>query len=359
MPATGSHRRVRVISGLCALFLVVLTACGGGRDDGGGATATTAPRDAASPEWQKVVDAAVAEGSVTLYSFQAQDRLDALKQAFEKAYPGITLNVSRLAASEGPPKLEAERTTSSAGADVYMDPRMVWAQGQLATDANRLVDPEGPAVAANEHALRDECRCVIAGFTAVGIGWNTTFVPTGPTTLDDVVDPKYKGKVALPDIEVGNASYYAQLVKYKGRSYWDKLAAQNPKFYAGGTPVSQGVIAGEAVVTPFAGPVQFGVAKDKGAPVEFALPKDAPPWGPPFLTHILGWAKHPNAAHVLVDFIMTKDGQAALNARGLTALKTAVPGTIGTFDDAAPYTGDMPQAEVDALMADFRKTFRR
>lgn len=347
-----------MVGGLVALLLVALAACGDS-DDGEPTSSESTTTTAGSAEWQGIVQAAEAEGSVTLYSFQAQERLDALKVAFEKAYPKIKMNVSRLQASEAPPKMETERTTGSAGADVYMDPRMIWAKGQLAADPGRVVEAKGPNTKANAHAYRAECKCSVSGFTAVGIGWNTTLVKKAPASLDDIVDPTYKGKVALPDIELGNASYYAQLVKYKGREYLDKLAAQGPKFYAGGTPVSQGVIAGEAVVTPFAGPVQFGVAKDKGAPVEFAIPKDAPPWGPPFLVHVLGWAKHPNAAQVLVDFLFTSEGQAAFNARGLTALKTDVPGTIGTYDDAAPYTGDMPQSEVDALIADVRKLFKR
>ena len=65
--------------------------------------------------------------------------------------------------------------------------------------------------------------------------------------------------------------------------------------------------------------------KEAGAPVEWGLAN--PAWGARFQGTLLKSGPHPNAAQVLADFMITKDGQAAI-ARKNAAVLPDVPGAV-------------------------------
>ena len=96
-----------------------------------------------------------------------------------------------------------------------------------------------------------------------------------------------------------------------------QLRDLNPVFYDTAVPAQQGLAAGEVAITLYA-TAQLQDDAAAGAPVEFVVP--TPAWSPPVLSYILGWAKHPNAAQLVLDYMATPAGQEAIAINGASAL---------------------------------------
>jgi ABC-type glycerol-3-phosphate transport system substrate-binding protein len=97
--------------------------------------------------WPDVIKAAEKEGSVTIYSSQVTDQLQALKVAFEKKYPRIKLEYVRAAADAGVPKVEAEARTGRGIADILVTASAFW----LETHSDLFAPVRGPAFDAAEY----------------------------------------------------------------------------------------------------------------------------------------------------------------------------------------------------------------
>ena len=67
-----------------------------------------------------LVAAANEEGTVTLYSSQGLDQLNALGDAFEEQYPEIDVEVVRGVDGDIIPRLETEMSTGTSGADLVV-----------------------------------------------------------------------------------------------------------------------------------------------------------------------------------------------------------------------------------------------
>jgi iron(III) transport system substrate-binding protein len=85
----------------------------------------------------------------------------------------------------------------------------------------------------------------------------------------------------------------------------------------------------------------------QGAPIKVVTPK--PSFGFGYFGAALGWAKHPDAALVFLDYLMSSRGQEAWNGTG--GLASPLPGIPGAVDassvtpyDPSAYTTDKVKA---------------
>src|SRR5688572_28349199 len=109
--------------------------------------ATFSPPAAQPLDWTKVVAAAHKEGRVVLYATPTPPVLARLKADFEKAYPGIVLEVNRMVGDALILKVETERGSNVAdGADVVLGGELVWLE-KLAKE-RAIRPPAGPAAKA-------------------------------------------------------------------------------------------------------------------------------------------------------------------------------------------------------------------
>src|SRR6266540_4985713 len=125
MPAlrpTGGRNRLGKARGLVRGWSLILIAALGvsavaGGDDGSSDATTTAGDSASTTDGASgdpdaaLVEAATAEGKITIYSSQGLDQLNALAADFEAAYPGIDAEVVRGIDGDLAPKVEAENQT--------------------------------------------------------------------------------------------------------------------------------------------------------------------------------------------------------------------------------------------------------
>ncbi|MBB1035981.1 extracellular solute-binding protein [Dietzia sp. CQ4] len=295
---------------------LVLAGCGGG----GGSESELAG------SWDEIVEAAGREGTVTLYSSHSPTNLEALKTAFEAEYPDITLVYVRGTDADILPKIEVENQTGTGVADVHMTTDAGWIHRSLETDySTEVVAPnlEQPGYQSENSVIED--KFFVTSATVFGLGWNTVNVPEGLSEPDDVIDPKFNGKVGIQNPN-GMPTYvdmYRKIDGDYGQGFVDRLATVEPRIYASNVAVTQALASGEVWAAPMAGSTVL-TEKKKGAPVDFMLPEK--PFGVPWYTHVLASAPSPNAAQVLADFLISPQGQEAISADFIAALPD-IPGT--------------------------------
>ena len=152
---------------------------------------------------------------------------------------------------------------------------------------------------------------------AAVIAFNTNRVKTEdlPKTYDDLLHPKWKGKMIL---DINGPEWYAGMLQVlgqeKGLSLMRGLAKQNLYFSNGKVLANQILISGEyhLLVNDYEHLVQS--AKKRGAPIDsiaafpvlsrvstIALARNAP---------------HPNVGRLYIDFVLSEDGQKILRSFG-------------------------------------------
>lgn len=277
--------------------------------------------------WDEIVAAASGEGDVTLYSNHAPANLEALKLAFEANYPDITMVYVRGTDADLIPKVEVENQTGNAVADVHMTTDAGWMDRSLES-GQYSVPVVAPGVEAADYRPDDavlDDTFFMTSATSIGLAWNTDEVPQGLDTPQGLLDPRFDGRVGV----VTPAGYPAVVHIYKrmdidyGDNFVEDLAALNPKIYTSAPGVTQALASGEVWVAPGAS-MDVLIERDKGAPVDFALPPT--PIGVPFYSHVLSAAPNPNAAQLLADFMVSEAGQEALS-HNYVAVLPDVPGT--------------------------------
>jgi len=347
----GILARAGRFTALAAASVLVLAGCGGG---GGGKadSANSSASESVSPAWQQVIDAANKEGTVDWYYVVPPDTANNVIQAFQAKYPNIKVQGVRVL-SDIKSKLDAEQSTGSAGADVVSHSQ----QDLVPTyrSQGQLVDIGAPSLGAWQGSSQLLGKdAVVSSYTVLGLAWNTDQVSSPVKSYNDLLDPKYgNGKIGIvkPNTQ-GTADYYSFFINHFGADFLQKLAAQKPRVYDTLVPMQQALESGEIAVASYASPAIL-TDKQKGAPVDYLQPK--PSWGAPIDTFIVKWTKHPNAAQVFTDFMLSKQGQEAYGKNQSPALK-GVPGIV-TVDQVDPVV--TPLDHQNEVIAEWGKTFGR
>jgi iron(III) transport system substrate-binding protein len=95
--------------------------------------------------------------------------------------------------------------------------------------------------------------------------------------------------------------------------------------------------------------------KAQGAPVNFALPRKGA-WNAPWYAMVLRRAPHPNAAQLMASFMVTPEGQAAVN-KGYGSVLPRVSGTFSVPFRKQKLANLTPQ-KVQAYQAYWNSLFR-
>lgn len=266
-----------------------------------------------------LIEGAKKEGEVVWYSTMVVDSLtQPLEDAFAAKYPFLKISSVRTPSPEVLTRAMAERDAGHITVDVMAASIADGLAGMNLTAP--FVSPK----TANypEVAVPKEHTAVAFRKWWGVITWNTNFIPPedAPKTWEDLLNPKYKGKLAWPD----NPSTGGPRVITHFRKMWgdDKAIAflkglqeQEIRAVSGnaGSQMSQ-LLSGEV-------PMLVGIAGSlpadeiaKGAPLGVLNPN-------PTLTSassvaLLKDAPHPYAAMLLIDFLLDKDGGQPVIAKG-------------------------------------------
>lgn len=298
----------------------------------------------AGPDRQARLEAgARAEGRVSLYTALIVDQVvRPLAAGFAARYPWLKLDYWRGESRSIVQKVLAERRAGALAADVIEGTGLA----ESLVEAGSVAPFTSPELAAFDARYRDP-RGLWAPlrFDYYGASFNPKLVPpdTAPKSYESLLDPNWRGKIAwLADNESGALLLITSLRLAWGEAgaenYFRRLAEQKPvSVAASARTLVNRVIEGEY-------PLALGVAlhhavisAGAGAPVAPAAMDPVPA----LLSIIMlgKEAKHPYAAMLLIDFLLSKDGQAILRdrqyltARGdvppLDSMRAIVPRTSG------------------------------
>ncbi len=263
---------------------------------------------------QLLLEGARKEGQVVLYSAAIVNQaLRPMADAFMKKYPFIKLTFWRGDTEEIVAKLSAEVRAKNIVADLVEGTGV----GELAVDAGLTVPFTTPATDSLPEMYRDpRGNWVSTRVSYFGVAYNTKLVPAdqAPKTYDDLLDPRWKGKLAWRIGTSSGTPLFLTTIRMargeeKAREYFEKLAQQKIINFGSGSArtLVDRVIAGEFSIALNIFAHHPLISKAKGAPVNTNLLEPTASTAGTMI--VPKGVRHPYAAMLLADFILSQEGQ--------------------------------------------------
>jgi ABC-type Fe3+ transport system substrate-binding protein len=265
-----------------------------------------------------MIEAARKEGEVVWYTgFVIEQLARPLAENFEKAY-GIKVNYIRANSADQVLRLVNEAKAGKVMADVFdgaigagaLKQQKILAAFEPSSARHypkELVDPDHFWTGVNVYVLAPAVNTELVSRAAE------------PKTWEDFLDPRWRGKLAWSSSmsAAGAPGFIATVLKEygeeKGSAYLRKLAEQKIASIDGaGRAVTDQVIAGEYAIGLHIFNNQPAMLARAGAPIR-AL-RIAPATATLNTVSVTAAAPHPNAARLLVEYLLSGDGQKVIAA---------------------------------------------
>lgn len=282
------------------------------------------PARLAAQPLQKIIEEAKKEGTVVFYTVLSLPDSQALVKGFQQKYPFLKCELFRLGAEKMRTKILTEARADRHLFDVTsMD---VVETGVL--QGRRILAPfKAPSRDAIPAGLKDEEGYWAAIYTRQFVlAYNTQLVPgkEAPKDWTELLSPRWKGKIGMDKEEV---EWYAALAEYwgreKARQFLRALAAQDPALHQGHTLIAKLTVAGEFPLSiAYASRVEE--MKGKGAPIDWVDTTD-PVVTSPSVISLSARAPHPNAARLLIEYVLSREGQMILRDRFRVTARSDIP----------------------------------
>ncbi len=340
----------------------------------------TAPAAAQSPDilmsrapnrQATLIEGARQEGEVVIYSSMIVNQaLRPLANAFMVKYPFVKMTYWRGDTEQIIAKVGAETRAGNTVVDVLEGT----GGGERASDAGFAQPYVSPMQDAFPARYRDPAGMWTATrLSYFSLAYNTRAVAPAdaPKSYDDLLDARWTGKMAWRIESASGTPLFLTNLRLawgedRAAAYFDKLAVQKIVNFGAGSArtLVDRVIAGEYPIALNIFAHHPLISKAKGAPVDSRLLDPTPATAATLL--VAKGARHPNAAMLLVDFILSPEGQSILSAAEyfpsrpdvapLEKLAPVIPSRAGVAEN---FIG--PEAlkdNTDASEAIFQKLFR-
>ena len=285
---------------------------------------------------QANIEAGKKEGKVVVYGSVVPQAMEGLHQAFKKKY-GIDVEYWRGSSTQVSERALTEWRAGRPGFDVVEGNRGV----QLIMRDEGLFAKYVPPASEKFPAQFKEKDGLITPWRVLPISilYNTDLVKPNdmPKTLDDLLNPKWSGKISVPDPtrHTTTAQFFWNLrqSQFKGDKWLDYvkgLAKQNPILVESLAPVTTTIIKGEALV----GITYIKYIKQYKGPVTY-VPMDKYLTDPNYLS-LSAKSARPNAAKLYIDFGCSPEGQKEIAEDGEFVLAPGVYPPIKDADKVAP-----------------------
>jgi len=265
------------------------------------------------------------EGGLVVYTVWDVEHIVKILDAFSKRFAGIKTTYWQGRNPEIVARVLTEHQGGRATVDVILSdnaPPVLRAAGAIQPyetvqkDSLILHDPTIPVVSLQIQALT----------------YNTKKIKREdlPKTWEDVANPKYKGLVALDDpMRAGPLSSMLAGLKtlWKDDARWTRfvkgLKALNVPVHKSTSAMMRLVVAGEYAIAMPALLHDVVYEMGKGTPINFVA--SAPPVVFPRNAGLYIKAPHPNAAKLFAEWLITPEGQAAIDSLGREVSRKGVP----------------------------------
>jgi len=266
---------------------------------------------------QRLIEGARKEGQVVLYSSMiVHQGVRPMADKFAKKYPFVKITYWRADSEDITQKLSAEVRANNVVADVFEGTGL----GEMAVEANVTQSYYTPAIEAYPAALHDPTGMwTPTRLSYYSIAYNTRTVPEDkvPRRYEALLDPQWKGKMAWRiGSSTGTPLFITNLRlawgEEKARAYFEKLKDQKIVNFGAGSArtLVDRVIAGEYAIALNIFAHHPLISRAKGAPVNSLLLD--PTASTAATMGVVKAAKHPHAALLLIDYILSKEGQGNL-----------------------------------------------
>ena len=226
--------------------------------------------------------ASATDRTVVIYSANEGDRNENLMAAMRRDLPGIDVRLKYMSTGNLAARLKTE------GSDAECDMVLGMEAGYLLQAQEALVplgDRFDLGVFEDDLRISDkimpftrECGCFAHNTDVLGKS-----SIEGPSSLEDLLDPRFAGKIAMPNPKASSTGYnfYYSMVNLLGEdgalAYFDELAKNVYQFTSSGGAPANALTRGEAGVGLS---LVFQLANERtdGAPIELDMFPEGVPW---------------------------------------------------------------------------------
>ncbi|WP_026932248.1 ABC transporter substrate-binding protein [Glycomyces tenuis] len=302
--------------------------------------------DLESMSWNEILKQAEKDGKVTLYLAMANYE-DRVKLGFEKAHPDIDLTIVREPSGDLITRIQTEAGTNTDGADVAMlsDYRFFEDQSDLVAKAYgssaKLYGDADPVGGDNY-------------FTTAAVPFT---IATNPEVIadagaqpverwEDILQPELEGLIGVtrPDITPIEVQFLFALQQELGAQFIEDLAGLSPRLGDSSGTLAQSVAAGELAVSLGGTTPTTATLIDEGAPVEAPVGTD-PEVLIGYATGAISSSHRPAAAQVLLEWMISPEGQASQHEWGMSASVLPEVDNKLDVDTSVIYTGELTEEE--------------
>lgn len=317
---------IKRFSGWLAVLMIVsglVSACAAPKA-AAAPTPPPAPQSAPAPapqlsEWDKVLAAARKEGTVTVYSTAAA----VFKEAMGVGMSQYGVKVETVGGSGGEleQRISTEQRAKANSADLFTGG---WTNqlnilqagyGQTVNVALPALGQKGVWVVDPGKYDRTNSIYAYAITITPSVIVNTDLVQKSEIqSWQDLLAPKWKDKIVMVDPRTGSGPAAGALgawLPILGEDFWRKMATQRIVMYMRNDQPISAVSYGEKPLSILTPTVNVVSAIKAGAPVQIVHLKEGTTYAILSVMFIKN-APHPNAALLLLNWMLTKDGQAAL-----------------------------------------------
>jgi len=284
---------------------------------------------AAAPpaDWPQVIAAAKKEGKVVVNTFPGDGYKRALK-SFTQAFPDIKLEHTGLHSQDFAPRILQERQASLYTWDVatiptstalqVLRPAGVWDPVRPVLVLPEVTDDAGWEGGYERGFTVVKDRALAYGFCAVrgsGITINTDLVKDEPKGLADLLNPKWKGKLLLPDVRTMGDSFWAMTSARLnlGDDIIKKLFVdQGPALSRDTRQIAEFMVRGRYPIALGVNPLLLSQFQRQGLGKNlktFHFPEMDTFNSSSSTLWLVNRAPHPNAAKLFANWLLTKDAQ--------------------------------------------------
>ena len=255
------------------------------------------------------------EGALVVYTVWDVDHIRSLTGAFSKRFPGINTSYWQATRSEVTTRTLTENQGNQPSVDVILTEAPLVLHAAGATEPYQTV--QGSALIVNDAVAP------VASLQIQSLAFNTKKLKAAdaPKSWEDVTNPRFKGIVALDDpLRAGPLSSMLAAFKdeWKDDARWANfirgLKSLNVTIHKSTSAMFRLVIAGEYSIgmpTLFHDVVH---EKEVKSPIDFA--RGAGPVVSPQQAAIYAKAPHPTTAKLFAEWLVSPEGQAAIDAVG-------------------------------------------
>jgi len=297
------------------------------------------------------------EGKVVIYGSMEQDIFEGVRQSFEKK-TGVAVQYWRASGGAVLERVIAERKAGRPLFDVVINnkgPMEIMLQDGAFAVYNSTRAKNFPSQLVHPR-LGPSYRTGV-----VGILYNKSLIPPdkAPRSLEDLLKPEYKGKLAFPDPTRGAvalmwpASLYKLMGKEGADEYLRRLGASRPAIVEGVLNAAERVTTGETplAISYLKYVITFG---RKGAPLDYVRVEKM--LGHGHAVALSSTAQHPNAAKALIDHFLSDESLKIMAQHGEFVTRKGIYPPLAGADKIQVVEMDEPDTQG---FAEKRKEYRK